>query len=65
MRTRKLRSRVGAILEGDGVFSQLAAYEKWGSTLESTNRRMQWRVKEVIELAGLSEARDVRVRYFY
>jgi len=25
---------------------------------------MQWRVKEVIELAGLSEARDVRVRYF-
>ncbi len=62
---RKLRSRVGAILEGDDVFSQLIAYENlefyarvYG--LKSTVERGK-KIREVIELAGLNEARDVMI----
>ena len=65
---RELRSRVGVVLEGDGLFSQLTAYENlefyarvYG--LKSTVERGK-RIREVLELAGLYEARDVRVGYF-
>jgi len=65
---RKLRSRVGVVLEGDGLFSQLTAYENLGFHtrvygLKSSVERNE-RIKEVLVLAGLYEARDVRVGYF-
>ncbi len=66
--SRELRSRVGVALEGDGLFSQLTAYENlefyarvYG--LKSTVERDK-RIREVLELVGLYEARDVRVGYF-
>ena len=65
---RGLRSRVGVVLEGDGLFPQLTAYENlefyarvYG--LKSTVERGK-RIREVLELVGLYEARDVRVGYF-
>jgi len=65
---RGLRSRVGVVLEGDGLFPQLTAYENlefyarvYG--LKSTVERSK-RIREVLELVGLYEARDVRVGYF-
>ena len=64
----ELRSRVGVVLEGDGLFPQLTAYENlefyarvYG--LKSTVERGK-RIREVLELVGLHEARNVRVGYF-
>ena len=64
---RKLRSRVGVVLEGDGLFSQLTAYENlefyarvYG--LKSTVERGK-RIREVLELVGLYEARNMRVGF--
>ncbi len=65
---RRLRSRVGVMLEGDGLLPQLTAYENlefyarvYG--LKSTVERSK-RIREVLELVGLYEARDVRIGYF-
>jgi len=65
---RELRSRVGVVLEGDGLFPQLTAYENlefyarvYG--LKSTVERDK-RIREVLELVGLYETRNVKVGYF-
>jgi len=66
--SRELRGRVGVVLESDGLFSQLTAYENlefyarvYG--LKSAVERDK-RIREVLELVGLYEARSVRVGYF-
>ena len=64
--SRELRGRVGVVLESDGLFSQLTAYENlefyarvYG--LKSAVERDK-RIREVLELVGLYEARSVRGR---
>ena len=64
---RELRSRVGVVLEGDGLFSQLTAYENlefYARVYGLKGVVDKERIKEALELVGLYEAKNVRVGHF-
>jgi len=65
---RELRNRVGVVLESDGLFSKLTAFENldfyarvYG--LKSRVEREK-KIKELLELVGLYEVRGLKVGYF-
>ena len=64
----KLRSRVGVVLEGDGLFTRLSAYENLDfyariyGLRDGVERRE--RIRELLELVGLYDVRNMKVGYF-
>ena len=65
---RELRGRVGVVLESDGLFPKLTAYENldFYARVYGLRSRIERerRVKELLELVGLYEVRGLKVGYF-
>lgn len=65
--SKDLRRRVGVLLEGDGLFPKLTAYENldfYARIYGLSNRReRELRIKELLELVDLYEVRDLKVAY--
>jgi len=65
---KELRRKVGVVLEGDGLFLRLSAYENldfyakiYGLKDRADRAR---RIREILELVGLYEVRNMKVGYF-
>ena len=64
----RLRRRVGVVLEGDGLLARLSAYENLDfyarvyGLRDSVERGR--RIRELLELVGLYDARNMKVGYF-
>ena len=65
---RELRGRVGAVLENDGLFPRLTAYENldFYAKVYGLRNRVdgERRFKDLLELVGLYEVRGLKVGYF-
>jgi len=63
----ELRSRIGIVLESDGLFPQLTAYENlefYARVYGLKDAVDEGRIRETLELVGLYEAKNVRVGHF-
>ncbi len=65
---KELRSKVGVVLESDGLFPQLTAYENLDFYARIYGLKdgieRERRIKELLELVGLYEVRGLKVGYF-
>ncbi|RLE78940.1 MAG: ABC transporter ATP-binding protein [Thermoprotei archaeon] len=65
---RMLKSRIGTVLESDGLFPKLTAYEnlEFYSKIYGVGDRKERdrRIREVLELVGLYEFRGLKIGYF-